>query len=428
VLHKYEIYVTVVLSVAFPPRRGVNSGAQILESTSECGAGKIQAMQDSAFKLCPFCQQQIRREAIKCRFCGEWLEPSKADPARELTTDTVVVPPPPPPSPHKGNEPGSMKAVGRALDETYPQHRPMKTDKIYSRPTRIAIILMRVLLVPTSIVGAFVTPFMVANLRFQNPTTNQLVACFWWGLVLAAITLWLWIRVLLLKKKQGADHQVGRPHKTTSNVGAKAGGKKTKTTVIIAIATAIFAIFIIAPAILNDQRRSTSSSGNAAAVDPQQEAAAELYLQNLGLEKFTSKEFGFSLMMPKDRSTANMDIGTMFTGQVNGHSITVIAKDLPQSDPLYNVESVSAFRAQFLVGLGRNKNVSGVQSPRNIKDMNGHVGTEIMYTLAYGNTRYHEQSHLFQAGHRVCVVQIAAPEAQWDKQLADSVLATFAMR
>ncbi len=307
-------------------------------------------MEHSAFKVCPFCKQQIRREAIKCRFCGEWLESSEADPARTLTTDKPVVPPPPP-SPPKGHLPGSMTAIGRALDEAHPQQRSAKPPPIPD---------------------------------IQN--------------------------------------------QTTSKARAKTGGKKAKTRVIIAIAATILAVFVIGTAIVNDQRRSNSSTSNAATVDPQYEAAAESYLQNLGMEEFTSKEFAFSLMMPKERSTANMDLGMTFIGQVNGHSITVIAKDLPPSDPLYNVDSVSALRAQLVIGLSRNKNISDVQSPRNVKDKNGHLGTEIMYTLTYGSTRYHEESHAFQVGHRMCVVQIAAPEAQWNKQLADSVLTTFAMQ
>ena len=41
-------------------------------------------MQDSAFKLCPLCREQIRQEAVKCRFCGEWLEPT--EPESSLTS------------------------------------------------------------------------------------------------------------------------------------------------------------------------------------------------------------------------------------------------------------------------------------------------------------------------------------------------------
>src|SRR3989442_10942723 len=73
-------------------------------------------MEDSAFKLCPFCKQQIRREAIKCRFCGEWLESSEAGPARKLLTADRPA--------------GSTKAVGRALDETYLQQRPANPPPI----------------------------------------------------------------------------------------------------------------------------------------------------------------------------------------------------------------------------------------------------------------------------------------------------------
>jgi hypothetical protein len=72
-------------------------------------------MKDSAFKLCLFCNEQIREEAVKCRFCGEWLEPTEPESARKLTTAKAVLPPPIPPQ--QGAEGNSMKAVGRALDQ-----------------------------------------------------------------------------------------------------------------------------------------------------------------------------------------------------------------------------------------------------------------------------------------------------------------------
>src|SRR5438105_865957 len=31
----------------------------------------------------PFCQERIRAEAIKCRFCGEWLDRSRKEPEQK---------------------------------------------------------------------------------------------------------------------------------------------------------------------------------------------------------------------------------------------------------------------------------------------------------------------------------------------------------
>jgi len=46
-------------------------------------------MEDSLFKGCPFCKEKIRKEAVKCRFCGEWLEQQASPPPAKPVTEDV---------------------------------------------------------------------------------------------------------------------------------------------------------------------------------------------------------------------------------------------------------------------------------------------------------------------------------------------------
>jgi hypothetical protein len=59
-------------------------------------------MADDDFKTCPFCKEKIRKEAVKCRFCGEWLEHNEQPGASSIETM------PPPLS--KPNEPPTTTA------------------------------------------------------------------------------------------------------------------------------------------------------------------------------------------------------------------------------------------------------------------------------------------------------------------------------
>jgi hypothetical protein len=145
-------------------------------------------MKDSAFKLCPFCKEQIRREAIKCRFCGEWLESSEPDSARKLATDKPVVPPPT--SPEEGTEANSMKAVGRALDETYQQqgtaHPPI--PDIQNKPPKQASAKTgtRTKSVWRPI-GGLLMLFFAAHLMRQRPTLHQPREVAIWYLILTLL-------------------------------------------------------------------------------------------------------------------------------------------------------------------------------------------------------------------------------------------------
>src|SRR5260370_19942266 len=73
---------------------------------------------NDAFKTCPFCQERIRQEAVKCRYCGEWIDKSRNNPEPVLEEPSPISAVELPPSENsRSSKPAACAAEARDAAE-----------------------------------------------------------------------------------------------------------------------------------------------------------------------------------------------------------------------------------------------------------------------------------------------------------------------
>ncbi len=145
-------------------------------------------MQDAGLKQCPFCKEKIRIEAVKCRFCGEWLEETSHPKSESLTQNEI----PPPTHNIESSQKASEDLVAQTAGKTDHQLLEMfrQPDDWLPETLNLARLeLQRRGLEPLKIVPSESQKQSVHDGKKEKPSKFL----FWLSIALLSITGLVWI-------------------------------------------------------------------------------------------------------------------------------------------------------------------------------------------------------------------------------------------
>lgn len=145
-------------------------------------------MEKDALKICPFCKEQIPREAVKYRYCGEWLEENAKNPDARTASEIA-------PAPSANVTPQTDSSGGLSIENPARNFPASVRDYTNAEPpVRLAAVIRDVVIIQALIfIGGIITGVAVGNTNSLGLLINEGIAAVFLGTFGFAIS-WLMSR------------------------------------------------------------------------------------------------------------------------------------------------------------------------------------------------------------------------------------------